>query len=101
MSTPFTASLCTKRVGRRNGDGAVVRRSSKAGADDGAACPFHNNLIVIFFSSSSSGENEFYWGADRVWTRGQEDEERKAIQRVVRKRSTEEGEEDRAHQGQG
>ncbi|PQM39526.1 30S ribosomal protein S31 mitochondrial [Prunus yedoensis var. nudiflora] len=48
MSTPFTASLCTKRVRRRNGDDAVVRRSSKAGADDGAACPFHKN------SSSSS-----------------------------------------------
>lgn len=67
-----------------NGVDAVVRSSSEEGDDDGAIC---RGVIV--------------GGADRVWTRGQEDEERQAIQGILRQCQAQEGKEDRAHQGQG
>lgn len=73
---------------RHNGDDAVVRRSSEAGSDDAATC---SDIIIIIRRG----------GADPVRAWGQEDEEGEEIQRVVREREAEEGEDDRANQGQG
>jgi hypothetical protein len=74
---------------RHNGDDAVVRRSSEAGSDDAATC---SDIIIIIIRRG---------GADPVRAWGQEDEEGEEIQRVVREREAEEGEDDRANQGQG
>ncbi|KAK9287113.1 hypothetical protein L1049_015524 [Liquidambar formosana] len=55
----------------------------------------HGIIIIILITVGIVG------GADPMRTRGQENEEREEIQRIVRQREAEEGEEDRAHQGQG
>lgn len=91
-----TAAVSGEWSGRNGDDGAVVRRSGEAGADGGAARPLHN-LLLLRGGSCSNCKRECAGGADAVRARRQEDEEREAIQRVVRKRSAEEGEEDRAH----
>lgn len=72
---------------RHNGDDAVVRRSSEANGADAATC---SDIIIIRWG-----------GADPVRAWGQEDEEGEEIQRVVRELEAEEGEDDRANQGQG
>lgn len=95
MCLPFS---CFKSASerRRNGDGAVVRRSGEASVGEGAAGSFHNLIVIISFSAK-----QWNWGSNPVRARGQEDQEGEAIQRLLRKRSAKEGEDDRAHQGQG
>ena len=81
----------------RNGDGSVVRRRSEASVGEGAARTLLDLDViigVIIFRCSCGG-------SDPVRARGQEDEEGEAIQRVVREREAEKGEDDWAHQGQG
>lgn len=64
----------------------MVRCHSEAGDDDAAAG------VTFCISIIDDGA---------VRARGQEDEEREEIQRVIRQREAQEGEEDRANQGQG
>ena len=75
---------------RLNGDDAVVRRSGEASSDEPST--FSDIIIIIIIRRG---------GADPVRARGQEDEEGEEIQRVVRELEAEEGEDDRANQGQG
>ena len=82
----------------------MVRRSGEESDDGGSdggdfIAVFFGCVFVSFVYVAVSGGGDR--GADRVWARGQEDEEREEIQGIVRQREAEEGEEDRADQGQG
>ena len=73
-------------------DDAAVRRSCDCEVvhGGGEAGPYAG--VVAFYRRGVAGV---------VRARGQEDEEREEVQGIVRQRSAEEGEDDRAHQGQG
>ena len=82
----------------RYGDDSVARRSGEESDDGGSDGGDWMAVFVagVFVAVSGGGRS-----ADLVRTRGQEDEEREEIQGIVRQREAEEGEEDRADQGQG
>jgi len=76
----------------RSSDGVPVGGSKSDAAAGGAA----GTAAAVFFVLGCSSS----WERDGpVRSRGQEDKEREAVQGVVRQRSAEEGEEDRADQG--